>query len=73
MTVMTKITPDWQMLRDEVSAQTRAACRKIETALSNATEPPPLDLGETLEDAANDYLNLAEEISALHTKTCRSA
>ena len=73
MTVITKINPDWQMLRDEISEQARAACRKIETALSNGTEPPPLYLGEALEDAANDYLNLFEEISALYIKACRSA
>ena len=73
MTVITKINPDWQMLRDEISEQARAACRKIETALSNATEPPPLHLGEALEDAANDYLDLFEEISALYIKACRSA
>ena len=73
MTIMTMITPDWQMLRNEIAAQARAACKKIETALSNATEPPPLELGEALEDAANEYLNLFEEISAWHRQARRSA
>jgi hypothetical protein len=71
MTIMTAITPDWLMLRNEITAQALAACRKVETALGNTTEAPPLDLGEALEDAANEYLNLLDEISALHTKTCR--
>jgi hypothetical protein len=73
MTIMATITPDWQMLRNEITAQALAACKKVETALGNAKELPPLNLGEALEDAANEYLNLFEEISALHRKTCRSA
>jgi hypothetical protein len=60
--------PDWQVLRDEITAQAIAACRKFENALDSATEPPPLDVGEALEDAANEYLNLFDEISALHRK-----
>jgi hypothetical protein len=66
MTIMTSITPDWQMLRDEITAQALAACKKVEMALGSATEPPPLDLGEALEDVANEYLNLFDEISAIH-------
>ncbi|MEA2760349.1 MAG: hypothetical protein QOH65_2962 [Methylobacteriaceae bacterium] len=68
MTIMTSITPDWQMLRDEITAQALAACKKVEMALGSATEPPPLDLGEALEDVANEYLNLFDEISAIHRK-----
>jgi hypothetical protein len=66
MTVMTAITPDWQVLRQEITAQALAACKKVEMALGSASEPPPLDLGEALEDAANEFLNLFDEISALH-------
>lgn len=58
--------PDWQVLRDEITAQTVEACRKFEAALGTATEPPPREIGEALEDAANEYLNLFDEISALH-------
>jgi hypothetical protein len=71
MTIMTTITPDWQMLRDEITAQALAACKKVEMALGSATEPPPLDLGEALEDVANEYLNLFDEISAMHRKACQ--
>jgi hypothetical protein len=72
MTIMTTITPDWQMLRNEITAQALAACKKVEMALGSATEPPPLDVGEALEDAANEYLNLFDEISALHRSGRRS-
>jgi hypothetical protein len=72
MTVMSAITPDWQVLREEITAQARAACKKLEIAIGSATEPPPLELGEALEDAANDYLNVFEEISAMHRKAYRS-
>jgi hypothetical protein len=48
MTIMTTITPDWQMLRNEIAEQALAACKKIEIALGNAAGPPPLDLGEAL-------------------------
>jgi hypothetical protein len=70
MTIMTTINPDWQMLRNEITAQALAACQKVEMALGSATEPPPLDVGEALEDAANEYLNLFDEISALHRRAC---
>ena len=69
MTIVTAINPDWRILREEITAQALAACKKLETALDSASEPPPLDLGEALEDAANEYLNLFEEISARHRKT----
>jgi hypothetical protein len=68
MIMMTAITPDWQVLREEITAQALAACKKLEIAIDSATEPPPLDLGEALEDAANEYLNLFDEISAIHRK-----
>lgn len=71
MTIMATITPDWQMLRNEITAQALAACKKVEMALGSATEPPPLDLGEALEDVANEYLNLFDEISALHRNACQ--
>jgi hypothetical protein len=64
MTIMTTITPDWQMLRNEITEQALAACKKIEIALGNAAGPPPLDLGEAPEHAANEYFNLFDEISA---------
>ena len=32
--------------------------------MESASEPPPLDVGEALEDAANEYLNLFDAISA---------
>jgi hypothetical protein len=60
---------NWQKLCEEITAQTIASCRKLHTALGGANEPPPLDLGEALEDAANEYLNVFEEISALHRKS----
>jgi hypothetical protein len=66
MTMMSAINPDWQVLRQEITAQALAACRKLETAIGSAAEPPPLDVGEALEDAANEYLNLFDEISAMH-------
>jgi hypothetical protein len=66
MTIMSAITPDWQVLREEITVQASAACKKLETAIDSATERPPLDLGEALEDAANEYLNLFDHISALH-------
>jgi hypothetical protein len=69
MTIVTAINPDWRILREEITAQALAACKKLETALDSASEPPPLDVGEALEDAANEYLNLFEEISAWHRKT----
>jgi hypothetical protein len=68
MTIMTAITPDWQVLREEITAQALAACKKVEIAIGSATEPPPLDLGEALEDVANEYLNLFDEVSAMHRK-----
>jgi hypothetical protein len=68
MTIMSAITPDWQVLREEITAQASAACKKLETAIDSATESPPLELAEALEDAANEYLNLFETISALHRK-----
>ena len=57
MTIMTTITPDWQMLRNEIPEQALAACKKTEIALGNAVGPPQLDLGEALEHAANEYFN----------------
>jgi hypothetical protein len=72
MTIMTTITPDWQMLRNEITTQALAACKKVEMALGSAAEPPPLDVGEALEDAANEYLNLFDEISALHRRGRRT-
>jgi hypothetical protein len=68
MTVVTAINPDWRVLREEITAQALAACKKLEIAIGSATEPPPLNLGEALEDAANEYLNLFDEISAMHRK-----
>ncbi|GAC1327741.1 MAG: hypothetical protein NVSMB26_02000 [Beijerinckiaceae bacterium] len=59
---------DWEVLREEITAQTIAACKKFQSAIGAADEPPPLDLGEALEDAANEYLNLFDEISELHRK-----
>lgn len=66
MTVVTPINPDWQLLREEITTQARAACQKLETALERRTSAPPLDLGEALEDAANEYLNLADTISRMY-------
>ena len=66
MTVVTAINPDWRVLREEITAQALAACKKLEIAIGSATEPPPLNLGEALEDVANEYLNLFDEISAMH-------
>jgi hypothetical protein len=68
MTVVTAINPDWRVLREEITAQAIAACKKLEIAIGSATEPPPLNLGEALEDVANEYLNLFDEISAMHRK-----
>jgi hypothetical protein len=62
---------DWKVLRDEITAQAHAACMKFQTARDASSEPPPLDLGEALEDAANEYLNLFEEISELHRRKSR--
>jgi hypothetical protein len=64
MTIMTTITPDWQMLRNEITEQALAACKKIEIALGIAAGPAQLDFGEALELAANEYFNLFDEISA---------
>jgi hypothetical protein len=64
MTMMSAITPDWRVLREEITEQALAACKKVETAMDSASEPPPLDVGEALEDAANEYLNLFDAISA---------
>jgi hypothetical protein len=71
MTLMTMIHPDWQRLRSEIAAQALAACKKVEMALGSSAEPPPLDLSEALEDAANEYLNICDEISAMHRKASR--
>jgi hypothetical protein len=71
MTVVTAINPDWRILREELTAHALAACNKLQTAIDSASESPPLDLGEALEDAANKYLDLFEEISARHTKARR--
>ena len=71
MTVATAINPDWRILRDEITAQALAACNKLQTAIDSASESPPLDLGEALEDAANKYLDIFEEISAMHRKGCQ--
>jgi|tagenome__1003787_1003787.scaffolds.fasta_scaffold19692207_2 hypothetical protein len=73
MTVVTKINPDWQVLREQIAAQALAMCQKLEMAIDSATEPPPLALGEALEDVANEYLNLFDAISALHRKECHTA
>jgi hypothetical protein len=73
MTVVTAINPDWRILREEMAAQALAACSKLQTAIDSASEPPPLDLGEALEDAANEYLDLLEQISARHRKPCARA
>jgi hypothetical protein len=73
MTVVTAINPDWRILREEMAAQALAACSKLHTAIDSASEPPPLDLGEALEDAANEYLDLFEQISARHRKPCARA
>jgi hypothetical protein len=58
--------PDWQVLRDEITAQALAACEKLQHAFHSTEEPPPLEVGEALEDAANEYLNLFDEVSARH-------
>jgi hypothetical protein len=68
LTVVTAINPDWRVLCEEITAQALAACEKLEMAIGSATEPPPLNPGEALEDAANQYLNLFEEISEMHRK-----
>ncbi|MBV8850846.1 MAG: hypothetical protein JOZ16_14825 [Methylobacteriaceae bacterium] len=71
MTIMSTITPDWLVLREEITTQALAACKKVEMAIGSASAPPPLELGEALEDVANEYLNLFEEISALHRSAHR--
>lgn len=71
MTVVTAINPDWRILCEEIAAQALAAGSKLHAAIDSASEPPPLDLGEALEDAANKYLDLFEEISARHRKACQ--
>jgi hypothetical protein len=71
MTVVTAINPDWRILREEIAAQALAACSKLHAAIDSASEAPPLDLGEALEDAANKYLDVFEEISARHRKVCQ--
>jgi hypothetical protein len=71
MTVVTAINPDWRILREEITAHALAACNKLQTAIDSASESPPLDLGEALEDAANKYLDIFEEISAMHRKACQ--
>lgn len=68
MTVVTAINPDWRILREEIAAQALAAGSKLHAAIDSASEAPPLDLGEALEDAANKYLDVFEEISARHRK-----
>ena len=71
MTVVTAINPDWRILCEDIGAQALAVCSKLHAAIDSASEPPPLDLGEALEDAANKYLDLFEEISARHRKVCQ--
>ena len=68
MTTVTTIGYDWQRLSDEIVSQARAARRKLETAICGASAPPPLHLSEALEDAANEYLDVCDQISALHTQ-----
>jgi hypothetical protein len=67
---MRPINPDWRVLREEFTVQALAACGKVETALRSASKVPPLELGEALENAANEYLDLCDQISALHTQSC---
>jgi hypothetical protein len=62
---------DWKVLREEITAQALAACEKFQSALGTANEPPPLELGEALEDVANEYLNLFDAISELHRRKPR--
>ena len=59
---------DWNILRDEITAQALAARAKFQSALGTLNEPPPLELGEALEDVANEYLNLFDAISELHRR-----
>lgn len=68
---MARKRPDWKALREEITAQALAACEKFQAALDRAKEPPPLELAEAFEDAANEYLNLFEEISELHRRKLR--
>jgi hypothetical protein len=51
-----------------ITAHALAACEKFQIALGRAKEPPPLELGEAFEDAANEYLSIFEEISELHRR-----
>jgi hypothetical protein len=62
---------DWKALRDEITAHALAACDKFQIALGRAKEPPPLELGEAFEDAANEYLSIFEQISELHRRNLR--
>jgi hypothetical protein len=62
------ITPDWQVLLEEITTQALAACKKLEKALDSAAEPPPLHLGEALQAIANEYLNLCERINELRAR-----
>ena len=73
MTVVTAINPDWELLREEITSQTLAACKKLQMAIDSASELPPLELGEALEDAANRLLNLVDEVSSRHCKLHRAS
>ncbi len=60
------MTTQWDELRHDLGSQAEALCRKVEAAIEAASDLPPLELAEALEDAANEYLRLFEEISELH-------
>jgi hypothetical protein len=68
---MTTTAADWTTLRDEIAAQAEASCKKIEEAIDGASDLPPLEFAEALEDIANDYLALFEEISERHRSRAR--